>query len=295
VRLSVTSSVIAACTTVAALVLVGPASASASLLRSSAKAESSRAAASPAGAGAGPTLVYQHLGLPDGGWAQVYSDGIAEVYQAGGTTSEIQHVPLLNPDGGTSPAGYGALELPNKGQLISDLIQGHGAPYAPGQVIVIYQPGVTASSPLVSHVLSRLRVDRTRQLFSGPARQRMLSLRNAAERRLGRPLLDFSAAVVLHITGSSVATAVSRLRADPGVTYAAPDWTVSPTDTPPVAVPAAALSQARAASIASTAHMAAAASGGVPANYTLTSSAQSLLNRPGVDAVPAYTALDVSV
>ncbi len=288
-RLSVTSSVIAACTTVAALALVAPGSASASLLQASAaETQSSHTAASPAGAGAGATLVYPHLALPNGGWAQVYSDGIAEVYRAGGTTSEIQHVPLLNPDGGTSPAGSGALELPNKGQLISDLIQGHSAPYAPGQVIVIYQPGVTASSPPVSRVLSRLRVDRTRQLFSGSARQRMLSLRNAAERRLGRQLLDFSAAVVLHITGSSVATAVSRLRADPGVAYAAPDWTVSPTYTPPAPVPAAALSQARAAS---TAHMAGTASGGIPDNYTLTSSAQSLLNRPGVDAVPAYTAL----
>lgn len=280
-RLSLTASLIAACTTVAALTAAAPASAG------TARAAVPHAtAASPAGAR--PTLVYSHLPLPHGGWAQVYSDGIAEVYRAGGTASEIQHVPLLNPDGGTSPAGYGALELPAKGQLISDLIQGHGAPYAPGQVVVIYQPGATASSPPVSHVLSRLGVDRKRQLFTGAAQQRMLNLRNTAERRLGHPLLDFPGAEVLHLTGSSVATAVSRLRANPDVAYAAPDWTVSPTDTPPVPIPAAALSQARAAS---TTHAAGTAIAGIPGNYALTSSAQSLLNRPGVDAVPAYAAL----
>lgn len=42
-------------------------------------------AAAPAAAakvaGAKPTLVYPHLALPNGGWAQRYSDGFAEVYR----------------------------------------------------------------------------------------------------------------------------------------------------------------------------------------------------------------------
>jgi len=297
VRPSIGSSVIAVCGTVAALVAVAPASASTALTHSSA-ATPNHATAFPAAASARPTLVYPHLALPRGEWAQVYSDGIAEVYRAGGTVSEIEHLPLLNPDGGTSPAGYGALELPNKGQLISDLIHGSGAPYAAGDVVVIYQPGVTARSPLVSHVLSRLRVDRTRQVFTGAAQRRMVGMRDAAQRHLGRALLDFPAAVVLHITGSSVATAVSRLRANPGVAYASPDWIVSPTYTPPLSVPPAVLRQARAASAAlaarrtgRAARTADTATSAVPTNYALTSSAQSLLNRPGVDAVPAYAAL----
>jgi hypothetical protein len=277
-RLSLTSSV-AACITVAALTVATPASAG------TARAAAPHAkAASPADAR--PTLVYSHLPLPRGVWAQVYSDGIAEVYRAGGTTSEIEHVPLLNPDGGTSPAGFGALELPAKGQLISDLAQGHGAPYAPGQVVVIYRPGVSSAG--VSKATAGLGVDRSQRLFTGASKQRMLNLRDAAEQRTGHPLLDFSSAQVLNLTGASVATAVTKLRADPDVAYAAPDWTVSPTDTPPVQVPAAALSQARASARSAAVN----ASGtGVPGNYTLTSSAQSLLNRPGDDVVPAYTAL----
>jgi hypothetical protein len=91
-----------------------------------------------------------------GAWAKVYSDGIAEVYRAGGGGVEIQHLPLLDPAGGTSPAGDGALELPAKGELpatgelIGDLIRGHGAPFAAQQVVVIYRPGLTAAGRIVA-------------------------------------------------------------------------------------------------------------------------------------------------
>jgi subtilase family protein len=265
-----------------------------------------------------PTLVYRHLALPAGAWAQIYSDGLAVVHRGSGGATEIQHLPLLNTQGGTSPAGYSAAELPSRGALIADLVRGHAAPYAAGQVVVIYRVGVRApattvtpawmlraprpvvpsytSVPDLNRLLAGLGVDTTHRLFTGLGQQRLLALHALAQRRLGRPLLNFASAFVLHLTRSSVAAAVSRLRASPGVAYAAPNWTVSTTDTPPIAVPRGVLAAARQQAIRPGGIGAAgrgtpADTAGVPGNYTLASSAQSMLNRPGDDVVPAYTAL----
>lgn len=264
-----------------------------------------------------PALVYRHLALPAGAWAQVYSDGIAEVHRGSTGATEIQHLPLLNLQGGTSPAGDGAAELPSRGELIADLAHGQAAPFAARQVVVIYRAGVhvpattvvpTAllraprpvvpsytSVPSVNRLLAGLGVDTSRQLFTGLG-QRLLAMRTLAQRRLGRPLLNFPNAFLLHLSRSSVAVAVSRLRASPEVAYAAPDWTVSTTNTSPIPVPRAALAAARQQAIRLTgthgpASRASATAVGVPDNYTLVSSAQSLLNRPGDDVVPAYAAL----
>jgi hypothetical protein len=261
-------------------------------------ASTSAAAATAKGASAKPTLVYPHLSLPNGGWAQVYSDGMAEVYRprAGSRSvmaSAVEHVPLFNPLGGTGPAGEGTRELPPKGQLIADLARPDTTPYAAGQVVVIYRPGTSAAA--VSKAQAGLGVYRSRPMFTGAARQRMLTMRNAAQQHLGHALLDYPDARVLHVTKTSVAAAVARLRANPDVTFAEPNWTVRPTDTPSVPISAAALRQARLRSAAAAAQAKKAATAatapGVPDNFTLTSSAQSMLNRPANDVVPAYAAL----
>jgi hypothetical protein len=281
-----------------ALVLWAALLAGAALVATPAPGASAAVAAAPARASARPTLAYPHLALPNGGWAQVYSDGLAEVYRprAGArsvTASAAEHVPLLNPLGGTGPAGQGKLELPSKGQLIADLLQPSTTPYAAGQVVVIYRPGTGAAA--VSKAQAGLGVDRSRPLFAGAAHQKMMALRDAAQRHLVHSLLDYPDARILHVTRTSVAAAVARLRSNPDVTFAEPDWTVSPTDTPSVPVPAAALRQARLRSAAAAAQDKKAATAatvpGVPDNFTLTSSAQSMLNRPADDVVPAYAAL----
>jgi Subtilase family len=137
-------------------------------------------------------------------------------------------------------------------------------------------------------VLARLGVDRSDRLFGGVSHGRLATMRATAEQRLGRSLLDFSNAYLLHVTGASVASAVTALRAEPDVAYAAPNWTVATANTAPVPVAAGAIppAPATAASQHGTATVP-----GVPDNYTLTSSAQSMLNRPAVDAIPAFTAL----
>jgi hypothetical protein len=255
------------------------------------------AAAGPAGPGGQRAIVaYSRLALPGGAWARVWSDGIAEVHKAG--RSEIQHVPLLNREGGAGQAGAGQAgdgigEMPSKGQLISDLAHGVAASYAAGQVVVVYRGG--AGSAAVSKAQAGLGVDRTRGMFSGASQQRASSLRDAAQRSTGHSLLDFSSAEVLHVTAASVPDAVAKLRADTDVAYAAPDWTVGPTYTPPVPVPAAVTRQASSAASHTAATAASPTAGPTaaapPGNYALTASAQSMLNRPADDVVPAYTAL----
>ncbi len=258
------------------------------------------------------TVAYAHLDLPGATWAKVYSDGLAEIHHGGST--EIQHLPLVGSDGITGPVGAATRQLPPLGDVISDLVHGHGAPYAAQQVVVIYRDGVTAkasvsasaaslrrpghaapaytSDDAINQTLASLGVDRTTQLFTGAMHQRLVSLRVAAEQATGRNLLDYPHAYVLHVTNASVATAVERLRSSGATAYAAPNWTVTTTHTSPVAVTKAQLAQADAAAQRDEAKRdvtQGADPSGVPTNYALTSSAQALLNRPGVDAVPAYS------
>ena len=265
-------------------------------------------AVAPAEVGAAPppaptraAVAYQNLQLP-AGHATVYSDGLAEVFRdsAKGAPAgvEFQWVPLVASDGATT----GTRVLPSKGQIVADLAHGPAATFRPGEVVVVYSDAVQAptrfsaparsgtaaphytNQPALNTTLATLGVDHAQQLFTGPAD--LAAQRATAERAVGRPLLNFANAFVLHLATASVPVAVSTLRESADVTYASPNWTVTPTNTPPTDVPAAAVRDAQARAQAQPAN-----ADGVPTNFALTSSAQSLLNRPGVDAVPAYAAL----
>jgi hypothetical protein len=250
--------------------------------------------------------------LPGGEWAAVYSDGIAEVHRGNGTTGDQVKLVRLAMAGSDANANVAPRQLPSRGDIIMDLVHSSGTAYVPNQVVVVYRAGVTApahqsisphalrtagptpaytNASGLNKTLARLGVDRSDQLFGGVSHQRMATMRATAEHRVGHALLDFPNAYVLHITGSSVAWAVSSLRANPDVAYAAPDWTVTTSNTPPVPIPASVMK--RAASTSSGAARAAAVANvpGVPGNFTLTSSAQSMLNRPANDVIPAFTAL----
>jgi hypothetical protein len=240
------------------------------------------AGAAPTRAASAPraAVAYQNLKLPDG-HATVYSDGLAEVFRDSGGT-EFRWVPLSTSDGATGNA------LPAKGQVLADLARGPAAKFRQSEVVVIYRDGVTASptTPHTNHAklnetLAGLGVDRAHHLF-GDASD-LGAQRATAERAVGHPLLGFERAFVLHLAAASVPAAVATLRASTDVEYAAPNWTVTSTATPPTPVPAAkadaqAQAQAQAAS-------------GVPSNYVLTTSAQSLLNHPGVNAISAFSAI----
>ncbi|GIH19390.1 S8 family serine peptidase [Rugosimonospora africana] len=218
-----------------------------------------------------------------------------------------------------SGTGASGASLPSQEQIVTDLLHSDQTPYAAQQVVVVYRTGVSSpdhqavapnqmksaatpnytSAAGLNRTLAGLGVDRTDRLFAGVPRDRLAGMRSTATQRLGRTLLDFSNAYQLHLTGSSVPAAISALRASPDVTYAAPDWTVTTANTPAVPLPAGDVKAAAAAATAGRATAAgtpgraavAATASGVPDNYTLTSSAQSLLNRPATDTIPAFTAL----
>ncbi len=258
-----------------------------------------------------PTIAYPHLKLPDASWATVYADGLAEVHQ--GNKVEIQHLPLQSANGDSAPSVDGVRKLPPVGQVMDDLVHGHQAPYAQQQVVVIYRDGVTAkpsvsvsaatlaggarttptytSDASLNRALAGLGVDQAKRLFAGSDYSRVVGLHAAAERAAGHPMLDFAHAYVLHLTTSSVPGAVAALRARGDVAYASPNWTVTTAHTAPQRLTKAQLAAAVAAAnrMQSPAAANAAQQTGVPDNYALSSSAQALLNRPGVDAVPAYS------
>ncbi len=258
-------------------------------------------------------LVYPHLKLPGGEWAAVYSDGIAAVHrgnQATGDQVKLVRLPLSGSDASTNAVGDTTSQLPSQGEIIMDLMRSSGTPFAAQQVRVVYVPGVTApahqsiparslrqpgaptpaytSAPGLNQLLAALGVDRADQLFGGVSHDVLASMRATAQQQLGQPLLDFSNAYLLHVTGASVATAVTALRSNPDVAYAAPNWTVATANTPPVPVSSAAIPHAGTRAAPQTS---APTAPGVPTNYTLTSSAQSMLNRPATDVIPAFTAL----
>jgi hypothetical protein len=306
-RLKAVSSLAVAGVTLAAVASAAQPAAAAATGNAAARSTGSAAASSQASAK--PTVAYSHLDLPNGDWARVYSDGLAEVYRDHGQQEEIQHVALTSPDDtNIVPGGDGTLDLPSKGDLMTDLLHAQTAPYAASQVVVVYKSSVTPTTTVsaaakslaakvpsytntasVNKVLDKLGVDQSHMLFTSAAqRSKLEGLRSAAEKQTGKSLLNFSAATVLHVTGSSVPKAVSTLMANPDVEYAEPNWSVTTDDVNPVVPPASAL---KAPSAATGTAAPADTTTSLPGNYALTASAQSLLNAPGVNAVPAFADL----
>ena len=234
--------VITACVTVAAV--AAPATAA----RPAAPAFPAASTAAPAK----PTVAYPHLGLPGGSWARVYSDGIAEVHRGNRTEFTQRAADQRGRGGHRAPAEPGR-DLPPRGALISDLLHSQPQAYRPvrwsssmpapspppasvaanAATLRSRTPAYTSSAAL-NRLLDRLGVDRARLVFPGAAqRLTFRAMREAAQRKPGRPLLDFANAAMLHVTGSSVARAVPALRARPDVAFAEPDWAVTLHDLPP--------------------------------------------------------------
>jgi hypothetical protein len=253
-------------------------------------------------------VVYSHLDLPDGRWARVYSDGLAEIHGADNRGSMFTWVPGLNVDGATAAAR----QLPAKGELIMDLARGDAVPFTPQQVLVALQPGVSApehravsprnlgkghaaatytSAPGLNSKLAALGADTMTRLFQHVPQQALAQWRDRAQAATDRPLVDIAHLYVVHITGSSVPAAVERLRADPNVSYAGPNWVVSATNTGPLPLPQPALQRSAKAAASPQTLAATASDTGLPTNYALTASAQSMLNRPALNAVPAFSIL----
>jgi hypothetical protein len=270
------------------------------------------------GASASQRSLYQ-LNLPGGKSATVYADGVAQIYSKDHTkvmTRVLSPGPSLQPD-----ATRG--ELPDKNQVMRQLLQNPQQPFAPGRVLVVFRDGIGAQSDVANipratllsirsslkthtlspalipqytndsaanRVLAEIGADRVERLFRSVAPSRLSAMRATAQAKLGHPLLNIASAYRIHITGASVRDSVTRLSKLPSVAYASADWHVSTMQSGPIPLSADAVARARAASYAmrSAASRPQASSSNLPTNYAIASSAQSMLNAPSNDAVAAY-------
>jgi hypothetical protein len=285
----------------------------------------------PAPARAKPVIVYRDLALSGRESATVYSDGLAEVYTANHSSVEYRMLPpdqipsqyrpgsALPPKGEiiadlskAAPAPYatGTVEV----VLDSGVSATAAARTVPGAVLDRMRQARTAAalaaaapryttSAELNAVLGSLGVSGMRRLFSAASPTALARLTQAAASASGHPVLGLDRAYVVQVSNASVPAAVSKLLASPQVAYAAPDWSVAPMDTSPVTITRSQQARALAAQRAAAAASRRPASGtrgasspaslpALPTNYALADSMQALLNKPGVDWVPAYETLE---
>lgn len=264
------------------------------------------------------TVVYSNLALPNGDSAVVYSNGIAEVFSRDRTQVEFRQVPLAPSFGEGAAAGV----LPDKASLIANLAAAAPSQYAPNQLVVVFRAGVTpardvltvptstlaamrsartsaaraAAAPAytnsagVNATLAALGVDHIERLFRQFDRATLKAQHDRAQAAVSFPVLDFSSAYRMHLTGASVSQAFLALQQSPDVVYVSPDWTVATMHSPAIALTHADRDTTAASHVSS--HFGRSASGSstasVPSNFALASSAQSLLNAPSVDATTAF-------
>jgi len=273
--------------------------------------------ARPATVHAKPALVYRNLALPNGDTATVYSDGLAMITNRRQRTVEYQMLPPAGGMPGTASA------LPAKPELVWELTKGRPSPFVPGELEILLAPQASATVP--SRVVPKAALTRLRAATSRPGGQstgpvpayttngplnRVLAglgvasmvqvFRGASRAAFGAAPpagLDLTRAYVVHVTNASMQIALTALRASPVVAYASPDWRVAPMNTTATPLPAAA--RQTAAALAGRLRHGAAAPGQqgnglapLPGNFALQTSAQSLLNRPAADWVPAYETLE---
>ncbi|MBM9509250.1 hypothetical protein [Actinacidiphila acididurans] len=243
-----------------------------------------------------PDVVYQRLALPDGRYATVYSDGLAELQDRAGGTSEFEHVPLHH------EAGRATAALPPRSELVADLAQGRPEPYASDDLLVAYSDNVA----IPARVSLSTRPDAGRPArYTGDARldgvlaglgvsgtEPVAPDAGADTRADGAPL-NLSRVYRLHVPAATAGHALAVLRQDPAIAYASPDWRVTSLNTGGTPLSDTPAPAARAAVQAATARGTVTGgqqpSAALPSNYGLTSGLQSLLGSTGVDAASAYS------
>ncbi len=287
-------------------------------------------AAEPASARAKPVIVYRDLPLAGHESATVYSDGMAEVYTANHSSVEYRALPanelpshyqsgsVLPPKGeliadlskaAPTPYARGAVEVvldsgvsaTAAARTVSTTVLDRMRQARTAGALAAAAPQYTTSANL-NAVLGGLGVSEMGRLFSAASPAELARLTQSAASASGHSVLGLNRAYVLQVTDASVPAAVSKLLASPQVAYAAPDWTVAPMDTSPTTISSTQQSRAiagqRAAAAASrhpgsgTRESSSSGLPTLPSNYALADSMQALLNKPGVDWVPAYETLE---
>jgi hypothetical protein len=270
--------------------------------------------------------------LRDGRVATVFADGRVTVAPPRAPAGGTKRTMLKRPSSRTAtmhvdPARYGMLDgdVPTvvRRQVLFDL-EHPPQRFVPERVVVAFAPSVTMArdsdvlSPAVARslraaalakrhdvsphaftsdartnlALAALGVDRADRLFAHADRGSLSAMRARAEARVRRPLVAFDNAFVLHVGAASVTDAVRRLRALPGVAYAAPDHVVSSMIAGRRPVPAETQREIagyhRAAHTFGRSMRSTTSASTVPPNAAVSLNLQALLNAPGVDAVAAF-------
>lgn len=244
------------------------------------------AAASPVA----PVAMPDAIQLSDGSSATISRLGIVRIVSKDGSVT-IRRVPI---SGG----------LPDRATLVAKLNHlPETKPYVSGRVIVVYRDGVASPDKIVLSRRSALALRRaksnvarvalapaytndssTNRLLAsfGVDHSERLFSHARASHTPGR--LNFMNAYRLHVTASRVHQAVAALLKSPSVVYASPDWYVSPMHTDPMRIPQSLTDASRRVATSNLNRP----FSGVPTNFMLQSSGQSLLNAPSTNATAAF-------
>lgn len=267
----------------------------------------------------GSHAVQYQIVLPDGAQATLYKDGRAEIISKDHRRVEYRRYLAMRTFNVSAPS---TTRLPDEAHFREDLMKAPKmAPDAVKNIIVVFRTGVGPLSDSITipgaslvklrerHgakqleslapsytndqrtnvVLASLGVDHSERLFRHYNKDLLSEMRSTAQAKLGRPLLNFENAYRLHITSSSARVAMEKLRRLSSVAYVSLDWPVTTMQAPSIELPQNALHpQAPRAARMARPIASVGTTQSVPQNYTLVSSAQSMLNAPGLDAVPAF-------
>jgi hypothetical protein len=267
-------------------------------------------------------VVRLRVTLHDGQTATVYADGLETLSNK---TGKVIRRALVPPGLSTDLSRD---VTASKGDLLAPLLTPKPRqPFAPNQLIVVFAAGAApsvdafavskarlaklraakpaqfaamavpaySSDSRLNRVFAQIGVDRLTRIARHISRSRLSMLRaQTVSKSGGRAMLDVADAFVVHVTNAPIDRALTLLRKQAAVAYAEHNWYVSVVRPPSWELGAKALAQARERELRSQlgAHELRAAQGfvqhAIPSNYAVSSSAQSLLNEPGVDAVRAY-------
>lgn len=229
-----------------------------------------------------PTLVHDDLALPDGRTADVYTNGLAVITNAADGTTEDRMLPAY--DVVTTPSGQQLTA--DEAQVQVDLAKPAPTQARPDRVEVVLAGGVHPAGRAAPNYTSDAALNKTLARVGATRMTRLFpSLPAGAPAQLVN-------AYVVELAQPRAATAVPDLLAAPELAYAAPAWTVTPMNVAPKPIPAAELRRAQAdATRDAPTQNPAAQDDGLPTNYALSASMQSLLNRPGIDWTEAQQVL----
>ncbi len=237
--------------------------------------------------------------------------GLATISSVNGRSVELRRIPPGISNSLTIGPGD-TLDSVSANTLVRSIDRPRFKPYMPGVVNVLFRAGISSyqdaarftpskktvaaytNDTQVNGVFAKLGVDRITRIASAVDRSRLAGMH---ARTLSRDSAAFNLANAfqVHLTSSTVPDAVRQIGRLSSVAYAAPDWIVSTMNTGAVIPNRVLLQNLQRSGIGSStsARFKFSASSGarassLPANYGITTSLQSFLNAPGIDAVAAY-------